>query len=92
MSRGSGSNAILWVQLQCTGNLSAPLDNQGFEMAIYEITKDQIRRVSETSFGKAGVRERADLQRLLRDRIEIVSPDTLIISEEFGSGRTCASC
>ena len=53
-------------------------------MAIYEITKDQIRTVTETSFGKAGVRERADLQRLLREQIQIVSPDTLIIAEEFG--------
>ena len=53
-------------------------------MAIYEITKDQIRTVTETSFGKAGVRERGDLQRLLREQIQIVSPETLVIGEEFG--------
>ncbi|MGH7830281.1 MAG: hypothetical protein ACREP8_08885 [Candidatus Binatia bacterium] len=53
-------------------------------MAIYEITKEQIRSVGETSFGKAGVRERGDLQRLLREQIQIVSPDTLVIAEEFG--------
>jgi hypothetical protein len=53
-------------------------------MPIYEITKDQIRTVTETSFGKAGVRERTDLQRLLREQIQIVSPDTLVIAEEFG--------
>lgn len=53
-------------------------------MAIYEITKDQIRTVAETSFSKAGVRERGDLQRLLREQIQIVSPDTLVVSEEFG--------
>lgn len=53
-------------------------------MAIYEITKDQIRLVSETRFSTAGVRERTDLQRLLREQIQIVSPDTLIIAEEFG--------
>ncbi|MEX0803661.1 MAG: hypothetical protein WD688_10150 [Candidatus Binatia bacterium] len=53
-------------------------------MAIYEITKDQIRTVTETSFGKAGVRERSDLQRLLRQQIDIVSSDTLVIGEEFG--------
>ena len=40
-------------------------------MAIYEITKDQIRTVIETSFGKAGVREPTDLQRLLREQIWI---------------------
>jgi hypothetical protein len=53
-------------------------------MAIYEITKDQIRLVSETRFSTAGVRERTDLQRLLREQIQIVSPDTLVIAEEFG--------
>lgn len=53
-------------------------------MPIYEITKDQIRTVTETSFGKVGVRERTDLQRLLREQIQIVSPDTLVIAEEFG--------
>jgi hypothetical protein len=43
-------------------------------MAIYEITKDQIRAVTETSFGKAGVRERGDLQRLLREQIHDCFP------------------
>jgi len=46
-------------------------------MAISEITKDQIRTVTETSFGKTGIRERTDLQRLLREQVQIVSPDTL---------------
>jgi hypothetical protein len=32
---------------------------------------------------KPGLRERGDLQRLLRDQIQIISPDILIISEEF---------
>jgi hypothetical protein len=53
-------------------------------MAIYEMTRDQMRVVTETSFNTAGVRERGDLQRLLREQIQIVSHDTLIISEEFG--------
>lgn len=53
-------------------------------MAIIEITPTGIRSLSETSFHAAGIRERTDLQRLLRDRIEIISPDTLVIAEEFG--------
>lgn len=52
-------------------------------MAIYEITSDRIRRISETSFGAAGVLEREDLQRLLRSQIEIICPETLVITEEF---------
>jgi hypothetical protein len=53
-------------------------------MAIYELAKDGIEKISETSFGKSGVKERADLQRLLREQIEVVAPDTLVIAEEFG--------
>jgi hypothetical protein len=53
-------------------------------MAIYEITTDSLRRIEESSFTSAGVRERTDLQRLLRSQIDVISPDTLIIDEEFG--------
>ncbi|KAF0247035.1 MAG: hypothetical protein FD180_152 [Planctomycetota bacterium] len=53
-------------------------------MAIYEITADKLRKIEETTFSAAKVRERADLQRLLRSQIEIISPDTLVIAEEFG--------
>lgn len=53
-------------------------------MPIYEVTTDKLREIEPTSFSAAGVRERADLQRLLRNQIEIISPDTLIIAEEFG--------
>src|SRR5579863_8127640 len=53
-------------------------------MAIYEITPDRFRKIDETSFSLAGLREREDLQRLLRGQIDIVSPETLVIAEEFG--------
>jgi hypothetical protein len=52
-------------------------------MAIYEISPDNFRKIDETSFSGAGLREREDLQRLLRSQIEVVSPDTLVLSEEF---------
>ena len=52
-------------------------------MAIYEVSADKLRKVEETSFGTAGLGERADLQRLLRDQVTEVSPDTLVIAEEF---------
>ena len=52
-------------------------------MAIYEVGTDKLRKVEETSFGTAGLGERADLQRLLRDQVTEVSPDTLVIAEEF---------
>jgi len=49
-------------------------------MAIYEITTDQIRKIPEITFSLAGLRERNDLQRLLRSQFDVVSPDTLIIT------------
>jgi hypothetical protein len=53
-------------------------------MPIYEILPDQIKPVSETSYGSEGLKEREDIQRLLRSNIEVVAPDTLVISEEYG--------
>src|SRR5688572_12344706 len=53
-------------------------------MPIYEVTSNQLKKIEETSFGAAGLRERKDLQRLLRSQIETIVPDVLIIAEEFG--------
>ena len=53
-------------------------------MALYEITADNLHKLDETSFDVAGLRERYDLQRLLRSQIEVIAPDTLVIAEEFG--------
>lgn len=38
-------------------------------MAIYELAKHKIEKISETSFGKSGVKEQSGLQRLLREQI-----------------------
>ena len=53
-------------------------------MALFEITQTELRPVPETTFAASNIKERADLQRLLRTQIDIVSPDTLVIAEEFG--------
>jgi hypothetical protein len=55
-----------------------------YKMPIYEFGQSGISRLEETTFNVAGVHERRDLQRLLREHIEVISPDTLVISEEFG--------
>jgi hypothetical protein len=52
-------------------------------MAVYRFSNDAIEAVDRTTFSKLGITERDDLQRLLRDQVEIISPDTLVISEEF---------
>jgi hypothetical protein len=53
-------------------------------MPIYEFHQDGINRLQETSFSLAGLQERRDLQRLLRENIEVIAPETLVIAEEFG--------
>jgi hypothetical protein len=45
--------------------------------------KDGIEAVSETTFKQEGLQERSDLQRLLREHIEIVSPGALVLAEEY---------
>jgi hypothetical protein len=52
-------------------------------MTIYRMTGDSIEAVDETTFASVSVSERGDLQRLLKRQIDIISPDTLVISEEF---------
>lgn len=51
---------------------------------LYEIESEGLRRLAEASLSTHGIRERQDLQRLLRDQIEVVDEDLLVIAEEFG--------
>jgi hypothetical protein len=57
-------------------------------MAIYELNETSIRKIEEATFSSLGVKERYDLQRLLRDHISVISPknrpEILVIAEEFG--------
>lgn len=53
-------------------------------MAIYQITDSEIKTISRTTFADSGLRERDDLQRLLKHQIDIISPNTLVVAEEFG--------
>ena len=55
------------------------------QVAIYELKNDGVERVVETTFSDEGIGEREDLQRVLRDNIDVISPDTLIIYEEFSN-------
>lgn len=58
-------------------------------MPLFEITPDRLVPLAETRFAEAGVRERDDLQRLIRDQIEVLGtnatgePDLLVLAEEF---------
>jgi hypothetical protein len=53
-------------------------------MAIYRIDEQRVVPVERTTFARQGLRERQDLQSLLKSQIEIISPNTLVVAEEFG--------
>jgi len=50
---------------------------------LFEITGDSLNEIPTVSFESARIRERDDLQRLLRDKIDIIAPDTMVLAEEF---------
>ena len=52
-------------------------------MALYEFVEDGIRPIKKSSFAERGIHE-SDIQRLLRDQIEIISDHTMVVAEEFG--------
>lgn len=55
-------------------------------MALHVIEGNDIRSLKPVSFEKVNLTERGDLQRLLRDRIDIIMEDDdgMVIAEEFG--------
>lgn len=52
-------------------------------MPIYRIDDNKIIPIQSTTFKEQGLLERSDLQALLKTRIDVISPDTLIVDEEF---------
>ena len=53
-------------------------------MPIYRIDNNKIIPIERTTFAQQGLRERRDLQALLKSQVDVISPDTLIVAEEFG--------
>lgn len=53
-------------------------------MPLYEMTSDAFRPLAEASFADLKVRERGDLQRLLRTQIDVLGDDLYVLTEEFG--------
>lgn len=52
-------------------------------MALFEMSENGIARIAQTTLAAQGLRERYDLQKHLRDHIEVISDELLVISEEF---------
>jgi hypothetical protein len=53
-------------------------------MAIFHFSRTAIKPLDSSTFDAVRMLERADLQRLLRDRLDVVVPDAMLLAEEFG--------
>ena len=53
-------------------------------MAIYQVNSSKLEKLSQISFASAGLRERQELQMMLKQQVDIICSDVLVISEEFG--------
>jgi len=51
---------------------------------LFEMTQDELVERPATTFMDLGLGERRDLQRLLRDSIQVLGEDLKVVSEEFG--------
>lgn len=54
-------------------------------MPLYEIGSNRMTPIDVTTFAAVKIREREDLQRLLREQIDVVVPDGFVIAEEFAN-------
>ena len=56
-------------------------------MTIYRIADAKIVPMKTTTFGQEGLKERQDLQRMLKDNISVLSPDAkiLVVAEEYSN-------
>lgn len=53
-------------------------------MSLYEIATDRLKSIPLSTFQEKQIRERDDLQRLLKNQISVLSNDLLVVAEEFG--------
>jgi hypothetical protein len=54
-------------------------------MPLFRLSSDTITSLERGTFAALGIQERGDLQRLLRDNVSVIAPNTLVISEEFSN-------
>jgi hypothetical protein len=53
-------------------------------MALFQMTPNSFKTLEKASFADLKVRERDDLQRLLRSQIQVLGDDLYVLTEEFG--------
>ena len=52
-------------------------------MTIYKLSSDALTSLQEVTFRSAGLLERKDLQPVLREQLEVIVPDAMVLAEEF---------
>lgn len=52
-------------------------------MAIYSLNNNSFDKIETTTFSNEGILERKHIQQALKNQIDIICPDCLVISEEF---------
>lgn len=52
-------------------------------MAIYHFQSNSLTKLQETNFSVEGIKERQHLQFALKEQIDVIAPDCLVIAEEF---------
>lgn len=52
-------------------------------MALYEMTSERFESLTPTTFEDEGITERADLQRILADQIQVIDSELLVLCDEF---------
>ncbi|MBU9174035.1 hypothetical protein [Burkholderia gladioli] len=53
-------------------------------MALYQLTTDSLVTVPSATYRELNLREKEDVQRVLRDQIEVILADSMVLAEEFG--------
>ncbi len=52
-------------------------------MAIYKFENNRLSQIENTTFSQESILERQNLQQALKQQIQVIAPDCLVISEEF---------
>jgi len=53
-------------------------------MTIYRLDHNSLTELPRTSFNNLGLKERTDIQRILRNHIQTISKETMVLAEEYG--------
>src|SRR5947199_10439650 len=54
-------------------------------MPLFHLTRDSFDRIEPTRFDALQLRERRDLQRILRSQLDVIAPGCMLLAEEFCS-------